>query len=211
MQSLAFAMVAISIDLLGLAAGAESMPEPWASQPVRGFELPELAVVEVDGERGVRVAGTEAAGWWSLRLEDPVSTGRLTWAWRVLEQPLGADLRNATTDDSALRVFVVFGSPHISDSSSRAIFYTWGHAEPSGFRSNGHRTDRFHVIRLAGSGEVGPAWRSEDVDPFRDYRRIWGGAAPPVSAIGFMQDTDQTRRRAVAELRALRLKPAGPN
>ena len=211
MPSLTLATAALAIDLLGLVAGAESLPDFWASQPVRGFALPELTVVGTGGERGIRVAGAKAAGWWSRRLEDPVSSGLLSWDWRVLEQPLGADLRERATDDSALRVFVVFGSPHISDSSSRAIFYTWGHAEPSGFRSNGHRTDRFHVIRLAGSGEVGPAWRSEGVDPFRDYRRIWGGAAPPVSAIGFMQDTDQTRRRAVAELRALRLKPAEPN
>ena len=211
MPSVTLATLALSIDLLGLVAGAESMPDSWASQAVRGFELPELAVVDIDGERCVRLAGTKAAGWWSRRLEDPVSSGLLSWRWRVLEQPLGGDLRDRATDDSALRVFVVFGPPDVFDSSSRAIFYTWGHTEPSGFRSNGHRTDRFHVIRLAGSSEVGTVWRSEGVDPFGDYRRIWGGAAPPVSAIGFMQDTDQTRRRAVAELRALRLKAATPH
>lgn len=208
MQPLTFAMGALLIDLLGLAAGAESMPDSWQARPVRGFELPRLAVAEDDGWPAVRLAGAEAAGWWSLRLEDPVSVGRLTWAWRVLTQPIGADLRDSATDDSALRVFVVFGPPRIQDSSTRAIFYTWGNSEPSGFRSAAHRTDRFHVIRLAGSGDVGPAWRSEDVDPFRDYRRIWRGAAPPVSAIGFMQDTDQTRRSAVSELRGLRWQPA---
>ncbi len=211
MHSLTFATVALLIDLLGLVAGAESMPDPWLARPVRGFELPRLDVVEIDGRPAVRLAGAEAAGWWSLRLEDPVSVGRLTWAWRVLTQPLGADLRISATDDSALRVFVVFGPPRILDSSTRAIFYSWGHIEPSGFRSAAHRTDRFHVIRLAGSGDVGSAWRSEDVDPFRDYRLIWGRAAPPVSAVGFMQDTDQTRRSAVSELRALQWQLAKPH
>lgn len=206
MWTLTLVLLASSVDLLGLTEADRSLPDEWLARPVRGFELPGLSIVDVAGGRAIRVAGVKTAGWWSLRLDEPIAAGRLSWTWRVLEQPGGADLRDAAADDSALRVFLVFGPPDISAPSSRAIFYTWGHSEPSGFRSDSHRSDRFHVIRLAGSADVGEDWRAERVDPFRDYRRIWSEAAPPVSAIGFMQDTDQTRRRAIAELRELRLQ-----
>jgi len=33
-----------------------------------------------------------------------------------------------------------------------------------------------------------------------DYARIWGAAAPRIGAVGFMQDSDQTKSPAVADV-----------
>ena len=57
------------------------------------------------------------------------------------------------------------------------------------------------IARLAGTSNVGPRWRQEEVRPFDDYRRFWNRKPPPITAVGIMQDTDMTHAMAVAELR----------
>ena len=63
-------------------------------------------------------------------------------------------------------------------------------------------SSKLHVIRVDGVAERG-AWQEHDVEPLADYRRIWHDDPPPVAASGLMQDTNQTRERAVAEMRWL--------
>lgn len=63
-------------------------------------------------------------------------------------------------------------------------------------------SDKLHVIRVGGNSDVG-RWGENTVKPFADYRRIWRRRPPPITAVGVMQDTDQTRARAVGELRRL--------
>ena len=47
----------------------------------------------------------------------------------------------------------------------------------------------------------GVSWRGDFSTA--DFRRIWGKEPPPITAIGVMQDTDDTGAMAVAELRRL--------
>jgi len=61
--------------------------------------------------------------------------------------------------------------------------------------------------RAGGVAERG-RWVDHAIDPFADYRRIWNAAPPPISAIGVMQDTDQTQGYAAAELRRLDWVPS---
>ena len=79
-------------------------------------------------------------------------------------------------------------------------------AEPDGYARPSFVSDKLHVIRLGGDPDVG-TWKKNAVNPFADYRRIWRREPPPVTAVGVMQDTDQTRAMAVAELRRLEWLP----
>jgi hypothetical protein len=88
--------------------------------------------------------------------------------------------------------------------SGRNIFYSFGNAAPEGYAAPSHVSDRMQVIRVDGASEHG-VWRQHAAHPANDYRRIWRRAPPPITAIGVMQDTDQTGRRAVAEIRQLDL------
>ena len=58
-----------------------------------------------------------------------------------------------------------------------------------------------HRGRRAGAARA--RWNDLTMNPSADYRRIRGSNAPAITAIGVMQDTEQTGAPAVAELRRL--------
>jgi hypothetical protein len=192
------------LDLSRLSAGGTLGPE-WSLHGAGSTAPSVITVVDTDRGRALRVSGQGQAVWAVRELRHPIAPGarELRWVWRVLRPPEGADLRDREADDAALRVFVVFGKSGGLSRKNRAIFYTWGNAEPNGLELPSHVSGKLHVVRLAGDAEVGLAWRSEAVAPFADYRRIWGREPEPITAVGLMQDTDMTHMSAVGELRAL--------
>ncbi len=126
----------------------------------------------------------------------------MAWSWRALQAPARADLREADTDDAALRVFVAFGPLRAFGRAPRTIFYSFGGPEPDGYARAGFGSRDIHVIRVA-SAAGSTDWRDVVVDPGADYARVWGGPAPAIAVVGLLQDTDQTQQNAVADLRSL--------
>ena len=184
------------------------IPAGWKVRNVRGQTAPDIEVRN-DGEGPVlRIHGAGRAAWFyrELPTEMAESPGSLAWSWRMVQAPAGADLRNEKTDDSPLRVFVVFGKPGLFGRSSRVIFYTFGSSEPDDYSRVSYVSDKMYVIRVGGTRDVGH-WTDNTAKPFADYRRVWHGQPPPITAIGVMQDTDQTKAMAVAELRRLEWLP----
>ena len=196
------------LDLAGARLGA-GVPPGWKVRAVRGQRAPEIEVRN-DGEGAVlRIHGAGRAAWFYRELapERVEAAGALQWSWRVLETPADADLRTEQRDDAPIRVFVVFGKQGFFRNSARIIFYTFGNAEPSGLERASTVSDKLYVIRVDGAGER-ESWREHAVDPFADYRRIWKRTPPAITAVGVMQDTDQTRAQATAEIRRLAWVPA---
>lgn len=194
------------LDLLNVAGAplGPGAPPGWTVRAVRGQQAPEIEV-RSDGDTPLlRIHGAGRAAWFyhELTPELAESPGVLQWSWRVLEAPAGADLRLEPRDDAPIRVFVVFGKPGFLRRSARILFYSFGNAEPSGFERASFASDKVYVIRVDGAGERA-AWREHAVDPFADYRRVWKQDPPAITAVGLMQDTDQTREQATAEIRRL--------
>jgi hypothetical protein len=161
-----------------------------------------LTVHDPVGERVVQIEGRGRAAWYVRELAAPVAAATLTWRWRVGVHPAGADLAREATDDAALRVFVVFARHSRFARTPRTIFYT---ALPPGAPAVDRRSfgsDALRVVGLAPTGARG-AWHDVVVRPADDYARRFGGESPPVVAIGFMQDTDQTGAFASAALASL--------
>ena len=176
---------------------------------MRGQRAPDTQILDSAGTLFLRIEGTYRAGWF-VRSVDPrllAAGGQLSWSWRAPVAPAGTDLRSTATDDAALRVFVSFGPPRFIGRAPRAIFYSFGGPEPTGYARLGHDSGKVFVVRV-GDAATAREWRSERVDPYADYVRAWGGAPPPIAVVGLLQDTDQTRGRAVADLRSLRWSPA---
>lgn len=198
--------LAASLDLLGLGAAppGPGVPPGWNVRLVRGQSAPLTEVVREEGASVFRLSGAGRAAWFYRELSPELaeSPGSLDWSWRVVDAPLAADLRAKETDDSPVRVYVVFGKPGLFNRAGRIIFYTFGNAEAVGYSQPSHASDKMHVIRVDGA-DARRVWRDHSVDPFADYRRIWHRDPPPITAIGVMQDTDQTGERAVAEVRRL--------
>lgn len=193
-------------DLLRLneTALAATVPVGWRHRAVRGARAPSSRVVDSAGVRFLRVEGVGAAGWLVSAVDPPIAVGRgaLVWRWRVSQAPTGADLRSPETDDAAIRVFVAFGPLRALGRPPRTIFYSLGTSEPDGYARIGHGSQDVYVIRT-GSARAAERWIEVRVDPFADYRRAWGGVPPPIAVVGLLQDTEQTRGRAVADIASL--------
>ena len=169
---------------------------------MRGQNAPLTVVVDSGGVRYLRISGTKRAAWFYRELDIPLdaASGLLEWSWRVPLAPNGASSAHAATDDAALRVFVVFARHGILAPSPRALFYTVADGDPTYVQ--GHAPAATSLI--AGRPSHTRTWTSTEANPFLDYRRVWGGTAPRIVAIGVMQDTDQTMTLAIGDLAQLR-------
>lgn len=196
-------------DLLGLSAPSARAPlsNAWQVRAVRGEQAPELAVIDSVGAPFLRISGMARAAWHVNELASPwrEPSARLSWLWRIGVAPAGADPAAAKTDDSALRVFVVFAKTSRFTRTPRTIFYT---AQPRGAvayeRPSFSGNDLF-IIGIASPGAA-DVWTPVSVSPQADYQRIWKSTPPAIVAIGFMQDSDQTRSFARADLMSLCLQ-----
>lgn len=203
--------VGAPIEFLDLAKAksGNALLDGWRTRAVRGQRAPSSRVVDSEGVRFLRIEGTDAAGWFVRTVEPrlrPVP-GVLAWQWRFPEYPELADMRAPGTDDSALRVFVAFGPIRAIGRAPRTIFYSIGGPEPDAHARFGHSSRDVFVVR-AGSAAAARDWIAVRMDPFADYRRAWSSEPPPIAVIGVLQDTEQTRSRAVADLRSLTWIPA---
>ncbi len=201
----------VLLPLKNLSAG-EALPRSWVVRPVRGERAPELTLIDRAGPRvALRISGSDRAAWFVRELDRPIvpGAGKLSWSWRVLEHPAGADLRNRATDDAALRVFVVFERKGLLDRVPHTLFYTSGTVEGADYERPSFQSSDLHMIRMRHSASDGD-WRHTVVDPFADYRRIWGGKPRAIIAIGLMQDSEDTQSSATADIRALVWRTESP-
>jgi hypothetical protein len=196
----------LRLDGLDRATAGQPLPPGWEVRAVRGFDAPASRVVE-DAEIGpaIRFEATGQAAFFWRELDsrlDPAD-GRLRWKWRVDRPVAGADLRVRELDDAPARLFVVFGTRGIF-SRPRIIFYTWGNQETPGSHWSSPVDARMHIMVLRDHSAPTGAWIEEDRDLLADYRAAFGRDPEPVSAIGFMIDTDDTGQTAVGLLGPVR-------
>ena len=207
-HALATLALLIFSDLLMLGSQplGPGLPAGWMVRTIRGQPDPAYSIRETADGRAFRLEGQGSAAWLYHPLPASITAGAsMSWTWRVLQAPATADLRRKQLDDSPIRVFVVFGRWEDLGRSAHAIFYTWGNAEDAGLETLSHVSRRIAIVRMAGAAETGDTWREVRVRPFEDYARIFGSGASPITTVGLMQDTDQTREAAVAEIRDLYL------
>jgi hypothetical protein len=128
----------------------------------------------------------------------------LTWRWRIAELPKGGDERDATTNDSAAGVYVVFKGS-FGGLIPRALKYVWSAREPRGaaFPSPGYSTAQIVVLE-SGTDGAGQ-WRTEKVNVAADYRRLFNAEPPEVQGIAVLTDADDTGTEATADYDDFRL------
>ncbi len=199
----------LSCDLLELSAfsGDQPLPRAWQVRAVRGEHAPALTVMDSAGARFLRVSGVKRAAWYVRELNTPWrgANTRLSWSWRIGAAPEGADLTSASTDDSALRVFVVFARTSRFARTPRTIFYTSHQRAEDSYERPSFSGNDLHIIGIGTPASV-HVWMTVSVSPMADYQRIWRSLPPAIVAVGFMQDSDQTRSYARADLMSLCLQ-----
>jgi hypothetical protein len=123
---------------------------------------------------------------WNLK-EYPV----LSWAWRPIEFPKGADERTSK-NDSAVAVYAVF--PH-TQWSVKSVKYMWSEKVPKGTHiPQTHGNTQGVVLRTGGN--VGE-WTEERVNVLEDYKRYFKtDEAPKPEGVAVLTDSDDTGSRA---------------
>lgn len=126
----------------------------------------------------------------------------LTWSWRPLEFPRGADERQAKANDSVLAVYAVF--PH-SPVSARTVKYVWSAVVPGGTHLS-HTKDLTQLLVLrsgtAGKGE----WVEERVNVRADYKKHFAtDEVPKPNGIAVLTDSDDTKSTASGDYANFRI------
>lgn len=187
---------------LSLAPVGAGLPPGWRLQRTRDAQPPAFSVT---AERVLRVEARSAAGFATYRLRTPLRPtprgGSLTWRWRTATPLRGAALRRRATDDSPVRVLVLF-------ENGRMIFYSWGNTEGRGETFLSWTGPTRAVIVLERAEDADGSWHLERRNPFADYRRVFNQAPEAIVAVGVSADSEMLRARAVAEVGDLTWEPA---
>jgi len=217
--------------LVPLDAGSGDVPPlPWhvAGLPMQRKPFTRFDMVELDGQRVLRVEAERSYG----NLVHPLPGGTpgryLSWRWRVDLPNDRANLRVKAGDDSAAEVCVMFDLPmsalpfidrqvvrlaraHSSELLPTAtVCYVWDAHFPLGTTLDNAYTRRVRMIVLRGEGTPPTAWRSERRDVQADFLLLFGdeaGTVPGIIGVGVGADADNTQSRSLSYIADLVLQP----
>ena len=130
----------------------------------------------------------------------------LSWKWRVLKLPDGADERYKERADSAAAIYVIFKKRF---ARRKFLKYVWSSSLPVGTSTEspyGSIVSKTKIIVLENRNSPLDKWISEEVNVYEDYKRTFGGEPRKVEAIGIMSDSDNTKSQATAHYTDIMIK-----
>jgi len=219
--------------VLALAAGAlvagrragaadRRVVEDWHATPVghhgippgwRSYETPgghpryDFSVVEDGGHRALRMRSDSEHSTIAHELTvDLAATPMLTWWWKIVSFPAGADLRERATSDASGHLFVIW--PRFPEMlRSRLIGYVWEPRAPADAIFTSKKTGTVTYVVLRSGREGVGAWVEERRDVAADYRRIYGAEPPNPPALALSIDTNDTRAHAESLFGTIAFQP----
>ena len=223
-------------DRLPPITGASDAPEPgWAlaTLPKQRFPVTRFSVVDLDGERALRVEAQASYGNLVHTLattagQPPHRAGTLSWRWRVDRVNAAADLRERSGDDTHLKVCLLFDlaldrvpfDERLLMRLARArtgeplpaatVCYVWAPGLPADTALDNPYSRRVRYLVLQGTGSPLSTWRDERRDIAADFRRLFGDESPEVPrlmAVAVGADADNTGQSSLAHLSRLTLSP----
>lgn len=138
---------------------------------------------------------------------DPKEYPILSWKWRVLKLPKGADERYKEVGDSAAGIYVIFEGRI----RRNVLKYVWSSSLPVRTRTKSPYANRIWktwIIVLENQDSPLDTWVKEEVNVYEDYKCIYRKEPNRVKAIGILSDSDNTNSHAVAHYADIMLKKA---
>ena len=182
-----------------VALGTRGVPPGWEKyETPRGNPAYDFTVVEDEGRRALALRSAADRSTIAHPVQvDLGATPFLTWQWKVVRLPSGADLRERATSDAGGHLFVIWPRfPALL--RSRLVGYVWDRVLPAGTIVKSAKTGTVTFV-VARSGEAGLGrWTEERHDVVADHRRIFGEAPEPPGAVALSIDTNDTRSTAEA-------------
>ena len=170
------------------------LPAGWR---IRGSEKPVYQVnVDPGGNRYLAATSQGSDSQLGTQLAaQPLEYPILSWRWRALELPRGADERNSRTLDSGASVYAVFGSRFFP----RILKYVWSTTVPAGSSFKHPASDRMAIFVVnSGAGSLG-MWQQVNRNIVDDYRKAFGFPPGRLIAIAVKTDSDSTNSSARAD------------
>lgn len=138
---------------------------------------------------------------------DPEVAPRLVVRFRVLEWPERADLAYKETEDSALRVFVVFDRGGGWFRPPHTLGYAFASTRAAGDIITSDRFDQVKYLPVVSAADYDGGWVEIERDVVADYVAAFGRRPPRIKAIGIKADANDTDGRARASVDHILLLP----
>lgn len=196
----------------------------WEAMTLPG-KLRTLFTLERRGDKAaLKAESKSSASMLRQRLNiAPDKLGSLQFEWQVEQLIAGADMSQRETEDSPVRLILVFDGDRSRFSAKNAmlselthgltgepmpyatLMYVWCNTCPPESVIVNPRTDRVRKLAVeSGSAHLGQ-WRSYRRDVRADFEKAFGEAPGALLGLAIMTDTDNTRSSAQAWYGAIRL------
>src|SRR5207244_10031619 len=169
-------------------------PTDWKPRKDAGKDV--YRVLEEQGLRFLRAASKRLGIQAAKQVEwDLDAYPMLAWSWRPRQFPTGADERVASTNDSALAVYLLV--PYSRLAGPKAVKYIWSERVPVGTHlSSNVGLTQVRVLRSGLPAKQGE-WIEERVNARDDYKKYFDVRATPKPAgIAVLTDSDDTSSTA---------------
>ncbi len=138
-----------------------------------------------------------------------VSQPILTWEWKALEFPSEKKMKSLAAksdNDFAGRIYAMFKGSNIFN--SEVIQYVWDdHYEIGEWDSSPYSKNVRIMVVQKGFKDDDDGWTSQTRNVLSDYRMLFGKEPDkPLSAIGLMSDSDNTRTQSGLLISHIRLE-----
>ena len=190
----------------------ETLPQGWRPWTLSRFKKPtQYQLVSQDGRTVVKASAHASASGLVYPIEvDPRAYPLLSWRWKVNELIARADNTKKHAEDSPVRVVVSFAGDLDRLPLNERIFfdnirlltgqpmpyatlmYIWENRAPKDTVIPSLHTARVRMIVAESGRDKLGNWQEVTRNVYEDYRRAFGEAPGPITAIGIMTDTDNT-------------------
>ena len=149
----------------------------------------------------------------------------ITWRWRALMFPEGADERFKRSGDSVAGIYIIFPSlispgkltnklgfkvPVPDSLKPECIKYVWSASLPIGTVIDSPYASKTKIVVLQNGTSPLNTWITEEVNVYDDYRKFFNKEPDEVQAVGILTDADDTSSEAMADYDDIFLKKASP-
>lgn len=220
--------VVASQDLLAQVLRTPSGGGEWLPFVLPGKRYAAFIPALGEGRPALLVRADRSVSILRRRFEPSVgAVGQLSFSWKVDALPEGANLREAHSEDSPVRIVLAFDgdrskwSPRnhrLSDMSRlltgeelpyATLAYVWSAQDKPGEVIVNPRTDRIRKVVVEGGLSRVGQWINYQRDVRADFIKAFGEEPGPLRAVALMTDTDNTQSRLQAWYGRLELDVAG--
>lgn len=120
---------------------------------------------------------------------------KVRWRWRVWNLPEGGNEEDKKLNDSAAAVRLVF----YGGIRPRMLKYVWSTTLPAKTETESAGNKKIKVVVLRSGIKQTGRWVWEEVNAYKDYKRLFGGEPRPVRIIGVISDGNNTKSHVKAD------------